>query len=247
LFVLIFSSAAFAAEFIAMTGPLPPYSINKGLHLKGISVDTLVMIMSLSGFPMETDDVKLMLWSHAFKKTQAGPKRIMLNVPKSVRYEKTFKWVGPIHVSKYVLIGRKGKKVSLSSPTSLDAFKIATIRRSAPEKVLLKEGVSKSAIVSSSMHVSALRQLNNKQVDFFAYGNYSAAYLMKGMGMNLQNFKVYYTIKEVPLYYAFSRDTSDELIHRLNENLKTMKIPGPDGRSRFDKIVGKYLPDGAIR
>lgn len=246
LFGLVFSGPVFSAEFVAMTGPLPPYSINKGLHLKGISVDTLVIIMSLAGFSMETDDVKLMLWSYAFKKTKAGPNRIMLNVPKCAEHEKMFKWVGPIHSSKYVLIGKKGSTFSISSTANFDGFKVATVRRSATEKILLKDGVSKSTIVSSSTHITALRMLKTGQVDFFAYGDYSAAYLMKGMGMNPHDFKVYYTIKEVPLYYAFSLDTDDDVIRKLNDNLRKMKKVGADGKSRFDKIVSKYLPNGAI-
>ncbi len=246
LFVLVFSGPALSAEFVFMTGSLPPYSINKGLHLKGISVDTLVIIMSLAGSPMEADDVKLMLWRHAFKKTKAGPKHVMLNVPKTNQHAGLFKWVGPIHTSKYVLIGRKEYRPPVTIPAGLDTLKTATIRGSAPEKALLKTGVAKMAIISSSTHIMSLRQLKNKQVDFFAYGNYCAACLMEKMGMNPHEFKVFYTFEEVPLYYAFSLDTDDQLIMKLNENLRKMKIPGQDGKSRFDKIVAKYLPDGAI-
>lgn len=237
---------ATAGEYTAMTAPLPPYSINKGLRVKGIAVDTLAVIMTLSGVPMESRDVKLMLWSHAFKITEAGPHKIMLNVPRTPNIESLFKWVGPIHVSKYVVIGRKNGK-NINTLADLNNYKVGTIRDSLPEKALLASGVKKSALASSVTHVIPLKKLDNRMIDYFAHADTSTLYLMKAMGMKASKFEILHTYLEVPLYYAFSKDTDDEFIKKLNINLANLKTPGSDGKSRFDKIAAKYLPNNVLK
>ena len=245
IWVTLIAAPTQASDYVAMTSPLPPYTINKGLHVKGIAVDTLAIIMTLSGSPMTTDDVKLMLWSHAFKQTTKGPHRIMLNVPKTSQLSPLFKWVGPLHVTKYVIIGRKDGK-QITSTADLSGYKVGTIRNSLPEKALIASGVQKKDIASSVTHVIPLKKLDNKMVDYFVHTDTSATYLMKKMGMKMNKYAVLHTYLEVPLYYAFSKDTKDTFINLLNENLVKMKKPGTDGKSRFDKIVSKYLPNGVM-
>jgi len=244
--VTTFSPLVHASDFKAMTSPLPPYSINKGLHVKGIAVDTLAVLMTLSGSPMETRDVKLMLWSHAFKYATVGPQRIMLNVPRTPKFEKLFKWVGPIHISKYVVIGRKDGK-QISSISDLNGYKVGAVRGSLAEKALQQTGLQKGTINSSVTHFIPLKKLDNKMLDYFAHADISALYLMKTMGMNMNKYEIEYTYLEVPLYYAFSKDTKDSFIKTLNDNLQKLKTPGSDGMSRFDKITAKYMPLGSVK
>lgn len=235
----------YSAGFVGMTAPMPPYSINKGLRVKGIAVDTLVMLMALSGVPIQPKDVKLMLWSHALQIGAAGPRKIVLNVPRTPNVDGLFKWVGPLAVTKYVIIGRKdGKK--FKTLNDLNKFKVGTLRNSLSEKALLASGVQKSALASSVSHVIPLKKLDTKKIDFFAHGNTSTAYLMKSLGMKSNKYEILHTYMEVPLYYAFSKDTSDKLIKKLNDNLAKLKKPGRDGKSRLDKIVAKYLPSGIL-
>jgi len=241
----LFVQPAFSGNYVALTAPMPPFSINKGLRVKGIAVDTLVMIMALSGSPIEAKDVKLMLWAHALQIGAAGPQKIVLNLPRTPNIDDKFKWVGPLAVIKYVVIGRKGSK-KVSSLADLNKSKVGTLRDSLPEKALIDSGIPKSSLASSVSHVIPLKKLNAKMVDYFAHGNASTAYLMKLMGMKRNKFEVIYTYSEVPLYFAFSKDTSDAFIQTLNNNLIKLKKPGTDGKSRFDKIVAKYLPPGMV-
>lgn len=234
-----------ANDFAAMTAPSPPYSISNGLHVNGISVDTLAVIMSLSGAPMQTDDVKLMLWEHGLRMTAAGPRKVMLNVPRTEQLDPMFKWVGPIGVERYVIIGRKNGK-RIKTLADLNGHTVASIRNSPSERAILASGVKKSTIKSSLTHVIPLKQLSMRMVDFFVHTNSAAAYLMGAMHMKTDDYSVILTFLEVPIYYAFSKDTKDGFIAKLNENLRKLKKPGKNGVSRFDKIVGKYLPQGAL-
>lgn len=243
---ILLASPVQANDFAAMTTPFPPYSISKGLHVDGISVDTLAVIMSLSGSPMQTDEIKLMLWEHGLKLAAEGSHKIMLNVPKTEQLEPLYKWVGPIGVSRYVIIGRKGDK-RIVSIEDLNKYKVATIRNSMSERALLASGINKNVLKSSVTHVIPLKQLSMKMVDYFVHTEIATAYLMKKMRMQTDDYSVVLTFMEVPLYYAFSKDTKDSFIDKLNKNLTILKKPGKNGRSRFDKIVDKYLPQGTLR
>lgn len=245
LLMILFAQPVYSGNFVALTAPMPPYSINKGLRVKGVAVDTLVMIMALSGSPIDAKDVKLMLWRHALQIGAAGPQKIVLNLPRTPDIDDKFKWVGPLTVSKYVVIGHKGGK-KLNNLKELEKHKVGTLRGSMPEKALLKSGVPKSVLSSSISHIIPLKKLDTKMVDYFAHGNASTTYLMGKLGIPWNKYEVMHTFEEVPLYYAFSKDTSDEFIKKLNDNLKKLKEPGADGKSRFDKIVAKYLPPGMM-
>ena len=186
-----------------------------------------------------------MLWSHALQIGAAGPHKIVLNLPRTPDVEGLFKWVGPLAVTKYVVIGRKkGKKFNALS--DLNKHKVGTLRDSLSEKALLESGINKKALTSSVSHIIPLKKLDTKMIDFFAHGDASAAYLMKAMGLKTAKYKILHTYSEVPLYFAFSKDTSDKLIKKLNDNLAKMKKPGKNGLSRVDRIVSKYLPKGVL-
>lgn len=242
----IFAAPLRAGDYVAMTSPYPPYSINKGLSVQGIAVDILAMIMTLSGSPMNAEDVKLMLWKHGLKITAKGPHKIMLNVPKTSELAPMYKWVGPIDVNKYVIIGRRNEQ-KINTLAELNDNRVSTIRNSLPEKAMLASGVQKDALHPSVTHVIPLKKLQRKMVDYFAHTDSAAAYMMKQMDMRLHDYTVLHTFQEVPIYYAFSKDTKDSFIARLNENLVKMKKPGKDGKSRYDKIVAKYLPHGVLQ
>lgn len=226
-----------------MTAPMPPFAINKGLYVQGIAVDTLQLLMAQSNSPLGRDDVKLMMWNHGIRQTIAGPNKVLLNVPKTPALSPFFKWVGPVYVNRYVIIGRNDCKV-VSSMDELNQYKVSTVRDSLPEKALIDCGIKESTITSSVTHVIPLKNLDSRKVDYFAYADTSARYIMQSMGKDLDDYTFGHTYQEVPLYFAFSRDTSDDFIQTLNENLARMKQPGSDGMSRFDKIVAKYMPLG---
>lgn len=243
--ILTLTMPCSASEYVAMTSPLPPYSINKGLHVEGIAVDTLAIMMTRTGSPMTPDDVQLMLWDHALKLARTGPKRIMLNMPKTAKTDPLFKWVGPYHVTRYVIVGYVGSP-KIRTLDDLKGRKTATIRDSQPEKALLEAGVSKRSLSPSLTHVIPLKKLKRRMIDYFAHTDISATYMLRKMGMSLGDYTVIHTFREVELYYAFSRDTPDSFIAKLNATLTKLKKRSKNGKSQFDMIMGKYLPYGIL-
>ena len=242
LLLLTLTTPVVADDFVALTGPYPPFSINKGIRVKGISVDTLVEMMKLTGTPFNAKNVKLMPWSRALQEAAFMPRRIILNVPRTSDVQDDFKWVGPIDTIRFALIGHKSDQLDIGSLRDAGKHKLASIRNSGPEKVALSEGVSENDLNRHLTHVRALRELSNREVDMFIHSDAATAYFMPGLGMNPEEFAVVHVFEETPLYFAFSKDVDDALIERLQAALDQLKQSGD-----YDKIVAKHLPRGRLR
>ena len=230
-----------AEKFVAMTAPYPPYSVSRGLKVDGVSVATLNAIMTMCGQTLNDNEIKLMPWAYAYECAARMPQRIILNAQRTPRTEQLYKWVGPIITSRVVLIGKKKDKLFILSKDDLKKYRIATVRWSRPEKSLLAGGMNRTTLFRSPAHVQALRKLDKGEVDLFASTELSAPYLMEGLGMNRHDYTICYTFDEQPLYFAFSKDTDDALIKKLNKALKDYKATGKGGLSSFDRMLTRWM------
>jgi len=93
----------------------------------------------------------------------------------------------------------------------------------------------------SPAHVQALRKLDNGEVDLFAFTQKGVPYLMDGLGMAQNDYTICFTFDEQPLYFAFSKDTDDALINKLNRELKNLKATGTGGLSQYDKLLTQWM------
>ncbi|WP_229593981.1 substrate-binding periplasmic protein [Pseudodesulfovibrio sediminis] len=224
-----------------MTAPYPPYTVSNGLKVKGLSVTALVTLMEMCGTPIDQKKIKLTPWAYAYECAAREPGQILLNAQRDSTTERLYKWVGPVLNTQVVLIGRKKDKLFIPTKAHLKNYRIASVRWSRPEKTLLAGGMHPEDLKRSASHVQALRQLDRGEVDLFAYTAKGAPYLMAGLGMQEKDYIIYYTFEDEPLYFAFSKDTDDKLIHRLNMTLKELKATGRDGTSQFEKILGSQI------
>jgi len=237
---------AAAGEFITITTPSPPYSVSQCLRVKGISVTVLSELMKMTGIPFNPKKVRLLPWARAFQEAETKSHRILLNIPRSPRLENSFKWVGPLTKRRFVVIAKKGTALTIDTLADATKYKIATIRDSGPEKVLVSKGADKSKIQQNTTHVQALRGLDANAVELFAHSDLATAYFMTGLGLNPKNYRIVNTYFEEEIYYAFSKDTDDTKISKLNQALNTIKTPSANGISRFEEIVAEYLPNGKL-
>jgi ABC-type amino acid transport substrate-binding protein len=229
-----------------MAAPLPPYCINKGLHVSGIGVDTMTEIMAAAKVPFDPKQIKLMPFAVGLKKVLNLQGQALLNVPQDNIDGAALKLVGPVDVERYALIGRKGRGLNISTWKDAARYRIATIRGSDAEQALIAWGADPMALMRSSAHILPLYQLASKEADLIALPDMAMAYYLETMGTRGQAYEIVHVYKRVPLFFAFSQDTDNGLVKCLNGALKTLQRPGPEGKSRFDMIVEKYLPDGRL-
>ncbi|WP_272700158.1 substrate-binding periplasmic protein [Desulfovibrio sp. Fe33] len=225
---------AHAGGFIAMAAPYPPYAESNGLSVKGMTVSTLTFIMDKCGSPIDAREIKLMPWAYACESAARQPGRILLNANRTQETESLYKWVGPVATARIVLIGRKRDRLCIPSRAHLNGYRIATVRWSRPEKNLLAGGLKEEQLIRSPSHVQALRQLGSGEADLFASTELDAPRLLEGLGMRWEDYTVYFVFNEESLYFAFSRDTDDGLIHKLNKALEEIRASRGQGVNRFE-------------
>lgn len=247
LLVLVAPRAASADEYRVLGSLYPPFLYNKGLHVDGVSVDMLDEIMKMTGTDFHRDNIKLVEWEVALGAAMTLKKCIIMNVPRGPDVEDKFKWVGPIYFPKYVLVGQKENKTTITSTGDLSRHTVSVIRGSGPHASLVSAGVPDESIKANTSYVQPLLHLKGGRVDFLAHTEAGTAYYLQKMRINKSRFEVEHVYKKVPLYFAFSKDTPNETIKMFNDALASYKIAMHNGDSAFEKRMRKHLPRGMLQ
>lgn len=245
--VLFLSVPARSADLIVMTGPYPPYSLAKGLHVAGVSVDAIVSILEMTGTPFDRKSIRLMQWKKAEAATLAMPNCIMLNVPRTPDIEGKFQWVGPLDFPEMALIGKAGRDFGIRKAADASKYTVGAVRGQDAASEILAQGLNPGALRTDSLYIQTLKGLQDGKVDLVAFPLENATYLMRTLGMNQEDYQVAYVYKKIPLYIALSKGMDPALIRRLNEALAMYKTPMSDGNSVFDKSMARYLPYGTVK
>lgn len=244
--LLLIPATAWATEFKVLAGPLPPFSVNKGMRTNGIGVDTFAVIAKMTGMPFDRTKVRFLDWSRAYAETMAFPNRVLLNVPRTPAVEDKFKWVGPIDFIQYVLVSKDKKDIQATSLSDFAEYKVGVVRGSGPCAILQKENFASTSLMQSSSYIQPLMQLRGNQVDLIAVSDMGVTWNMRKMRIDQEDYKVVHAFKRIPLYFAFNKKTDDATIQLLNNALESYKRPNPAGISAYEKRVVRYLPYGVV-
>lgn len=246
LLLLLLPSTGLGGNFMVLTGPLPPFSVNKGMRTNGIGVDTFEVIAKMTGIPFDRNKVRFVDWKRGYAETVALPGRVLLNVPRTPAVEDKFEWVGPVDFIRYVLVAKESSKAEAHSVQEAAQFRIGVVRDSGPGVALLEEGIAPQSLVMSSTYIQPLMQLRGNRIDMIAISDMGVTYQMRKLGIEKDDYKLVYAFKKVPLYFAFHKGTDPAVIDLLNKALETYKRPNPGGISAYDRHVVKYLPYGVV-
>ena len=245
LFVLMLCLPIFPAgaqeSWNIMTEELPPYNFNKDNQVHGISADILLQLMAKNNISIQREDIQLLPWPRAYIMVQNRPGSILFSTARTLQREKLFKWVGPITNLSIGLIALKKNKIQLQSLEDAKKYTVGTIRDGAPEQLVLKAGIEEKDLDRIASPESNIKKLQAGRIDLFAFSVPSTRYLMIRMGIDPDNYESVYTLKQAGLYYAFHKDTDEQLIQALNTTLQELKQPDTTGKSSVDRTVEKYL------
>ena len=245
LVILLLSLAAPSAmageKWNIMTEELPPYNFTRDKQVHGISADILLEVMKKSNIAISRDDIRLLPWPRAYVTVQNTPGSMLFSTARTPQREKLFKWVGPITDLTIGLVALKKNNIQLQTVEDLKKYTIGTIRDGAPEQLVLKLGVEEKALDRIASPELNVKKLQAGRIDLFAFSVPSTRYLMIQQGIDPDEYESVYTLRQAVLYYAFHKDTDDQLIEALNKSLQELKQPDSTGKSRVDQIIDSYL------
>lgn len=212
-----------AQTFTIYTEQLPPYNFLENGKVVGSSTQLLKELLEKTGHKIYRDTIELVPWSRGYHEAQNTEGTILYSVARTLERENLFKWVGPINQLTVGLVAKKSLMAKNLTPTCLANYTIGVMHDTAAESMLLNLGIKITDLERFSNPQSQLKKLKDGRVDMVAFGVEGLYFMIKDAGFNPADYETVYVLKEADLYFAFHKDTDDELIMQLNKTLKSIK------------------------
>jgi polar amino acid transport system substrate-binding protein len=235
IFTLVLISVQ-AQELKLMTEQNAPFSFDNGSGPQGIAIDLLDEVLKRAGRSEDVDNAEYLPWARAYNKIQQESGTVLFPMARTDSRESLFKWVGPIYGLKIGIIAKKSANVSISGTSDFSRYIIGTIREGAPEQMLIEAGADVSSLDRGANLNQGLLKLKNNRIQAFAFNVPAALYNLKEMGEDPADYEVVYTLKDLEIYYAFNKSTSNSIISQLQSAIDSVRSSG-----KYDQIVNNYL------
>ncbi|MBF0443381.1 MAG: transporter substrate-binding domain-containing protein [Oligoflexales bacterium] len=222
-------------SLVFMTEQYPPYNFEEKGQIQGIAVDILGEIMKKLGSKKTINDIQMLPWSRAYKDLQTVPNTCLFSIARNNEREKLFKWVGPIVDVKQVLLAKKSKKIKIAGVTDMNKLQIGVIKDDIMDQTIRKLGVKEDSIQRTSTTKANISKLVLDRIDALAYGDLGALWELKASGYDTTQFETIHTFEKVTVYYGMHKDTSPEVIEKMQKAIDELKAEG-----KISAIVKKY-------
>jgi polar amino acid transport system substrate-binding protein len=219
LFLILFG-IMHAELFRAYSENMPPYSYIENGKASGVSTEILNKITKNSSVSIEK--IEILPWKRSYDKVLSTKNTVLYSAGRSEQREHLFKWVGPIDKIRVGVVAKKSSKFNIRKIADFRSYKIGTITKSFVEQKLLKEGVYQDNLDSFISIESQVKKLISGRVDMVAFSIPAICYFLQEAGENLNDYKEVYLLGEAELYFAFNKDSDEDIINELNRNIKNI-------------------------
>ncbi|XXJ21072.1 substrate-binding periplasmic protein [Desulfovibrio caledoniensis] len=183
----------------------------------GLSVVLLKLIWKEMGVPEQP--IQVMPWPRIYDSAQRDQHVVIFSMYRTEEREASFKWVGPIVKGRLALFALRSRNLRPGSLKDLAGHKIASLRDIAAATKMLRAGFP---LVYTSSAEHAFQLLESGRVDALALDEFKFRQTITATNAPPDAFEAILVLSEDSLYYAFSRDASDELIARFQRALDTI-------------------------
>ncbi len=224
-------------DLILMTEEFPPYNFREKGKLQGTSVDLIELILQKMNSKLRREDIQVLPWARAYKHILEKENTVLFVMTKTREREKLFKWVGPISTARNVLIAKKKAGIKIDSIQAAKKYRISAVRNDAGAQLVVSQtGLRMEDLEINANAIQSIQMLNAGRTDLFAYDENVAFWLIHTYGLSQENFETVFVIEEGRHYFAFHRNTPDELVEKIQKVLDELKAQG-----EYDQILKKYI------
>ena len=178
--------------------------------------------------------IEILSWNDGYRAALAGPDVALYSTGRTDEREHLFKWVGPVTEYDFTLYVKNGSRIEI---TSIDTAKtsgiIGVVKDDARHQFLQQNNFT--SIVTCDTDAACLHYLLEGKTDLWFGSSVNAPSVAQKEGIDASLFKKIYTVRTVPMYIAFSKDTPDRVVVAWQNALDAMKRDGT-----FDTIRQKY-------
>lgn len=227
--LVIGSATALAGgKMVLNTEEYPPYQTLKDGKIEGENVKVVRELFRRAGIPIE---IRLDKWDKSFNAALDKVGQGVFTAIRNQEREKLFQWVGPISVTRWVLLAKKSKGIKIEKLEDAFKYRIGGYKDDAKTQYLVKAGATVEAVESDATNA---KRLAKGDIDLWATGYISGMKYAKEAG--LTDVEEVYVFREDYGYIALNLETSAATVLTLNRIVDEMKSEGKlDATLKFKK------------
>lgn len=217
-----------------LTEAAPPYSHEVGGVAKGIGVEILIAALDAVGIEKHGDEVEVMPWARAYNETLYTPYSCTFMMVRNPMREKLFKWVGPVVNYNLVYASKKGT-VSINALEDTWQYSVGAVREDSVYHTLVRCG-HPAGLIEKSAHIKeVVSKVAYGRIDLMLADERIIAHQIRALDMDAEEFEINYSLEKQIGYFAFNKDTPDEVVNLMQQGMDTIRESGDLAR-----ILGKY-------
>jgi len=236
------SSGADLSSLTYVTEDYPPYNYMENGSATGIAVDILKEVAADAGTPISSGQIRMMKWEEAYNTALSTPNTVLFAIARLPEREKDFKWAGPFATQKMVLFALKSSNITIKGPEDLKNYTIGVVTNDAAIGELKTLGVPQKNMLADPNPATIIDSLQNGKIDLWCYGLEAGMISARKTTGSSSFIEPVYTLDSYDLYYAFNRNTPDQVVALFQQGLDSvMAKDNQSGTSTYETILKRYV------
>ncbi len=224
---------SFAGKMVVYSAVYPPYQIDDHGKHTGVNTEIVAAIFHHAGIPFE---IQYVPWSRAQKIVgeDSVENTAIYSLARNEQREQQYQWVGAYFHQKVGFLALKGSGVRITDLEDVRKYVIGLVRGDSMTEHLMAQGyVGGHEIVNDD--ILNVRKLYKKRVQTIVTSLPAAKYMAAESGLDPDLLESQYEAATIDFNLALSKKTSDEMLLKLQNSLKTLLENGT-----IKKIVKKW-------
>ena len=214
--LFIMPAHLFAGEYLhVITENWKPYNYEENGEIKGDSSENVIKVLERAGIDY---GINVYPWSRVYKMGLNNKNTLIYTLVRMPVREPLFNWARPILDTEFSSLYRLKARsdVQVSSLNEAIKYKIGVIKDSMNYYYFLSRGFNDVLVPVSTDHTQNVIDLLQGDVELMASSDKHFSYAVKKIGVSEALFEKVWPLFEIHPYMAFSHDTSQELVDRVN-------------------------------
>ncbi|WP_018123544.1 substrate-binding periplasmic protein [Desulfovibrio oxyclinae] len=230
-----FARPAFSLTIITEHG-IPAAFYDEEGELTGLCVEAVRDIQRRIG---DETPIRVLPWARGYDIAQTTSEVLLFPTTRTSARERLFHWVGPMLRITWVLYGMEGRFDLETLDDARNLRRIGGIRGDAKMEFLKSKGFDNLQEVSSGkINIDKLR---HGRLDAFFTSNVGMFGAAEVSGVSTEGIVPLLTVREVDLYLAFSKETSEKLVEKWRRAHLEQRRDGT-----FKRLYEKWLPGESV-
>jgi len=170
-------------------------------------------------------DIQLMPWNDGYELALSEPGVILFSTFRTAEREKLFQWVGPIGADEFLFYALEGSDLiirNLEDAKTVTA--IGVVQDDARHQFLKQNNLTNLKLYPND--AECYKALESGDVVLVAGTCITMAQMARQAGVDPSDLKAVYSFKKSPLYIAFNKNISTDIVKQWQDALDEMKRDG---------------------